>query len=270
MSADPTIAGRLRALRGFLVDMDGVIYRGSQAIPGAAHALASLQRHGPVLMLTNNSTKEPGSLALQLTRLGFDLPSERIIIVTEIARDHLLRRHRLDRILVLGEDHVAMSLRAAGLAVVDAREWRQASVVLSACSRTMDHALLGAGLNALMAGAVFLCTNCDLTVDGDAGRQLEAGAYARLLAGLCGREPTYLGKPEATCFAYALGRLGTRADETAMIGDNLDTDIRGARDNGLFGALVLSGLTAEASPLADISVPDIGAFAAMVDDSKRE
>jgi 4-nitrophenyl phosphatase len=260
---------RLRALRGFLVDMDGVIYRGATAIPGAAAALASLQEYGPVMMLTNNSTKEHAALEAQLMRMGFAIPAERIIIVTEIARDHLLRHHRYERILVLGEDAFAAYLRAAGLAVVSPSEWREATVVLSACSRTMDHATLGAGLNALAAGAHFLCTNCDLTVNGDAGLQLEAGAYAQLLARLCGREPTYVGKPVSACFDYALRRLGTAAAATAMIGDNLDTDIRGARDNGLLGALVLTGLTAAPSSLADVSAPDISAFAAMVGAAKR-
>ncbi len=267
MSSAVDIPARLRSLRGFLVDMDGVIYRGTMAIPGAAAALAALLDHGPVMMLTNNSTKEQDSLAMLLARLGFAIPPDRIILVTEIARDHLLRRHRGDRILVLGEDHFVHYLRSAGLTVVDPREWGDATVVLSANSRTMDHALLGAGLNALAAGATFLCTNRDLTVNGDDGLQLEAGTYAQLLARLCGREPVYLGKPEPACFAYALRSLGTRAEDTAMIGDNLDTDIRGARDNRLFGVLVLTGLTPQASPLADLTTPDIGAFARMVDEA---
>jgi 4-nitrophenyl phosphatase len=258
LSAD---AERLRRLRGFLVDMDGVIYRGSRPLPGAADALRALERRGPVLMLTNNSTKERAPLAAALRAMGFSIPPERILIVNEIAIDYLLVHHRQDHILALGEDHLLRAMEESGLRLVPPERWREATAVVVACRLSIDHDLLGAGLNALLSGAAFIATNPDLTVDGDDGVRLEAGAYATLLARLCGREPKVLGKPEPVCYRYALRMLGMTAGDAAMIGDNPDTDLAGARRNGLFAVQVLSGISREASPLADLTVSDIAAFA---------
>ncbi len=265
---DEDTARRLRAVKGFLVDMDGVIYRGAVPVPGAADALRALRARGPVLMLTNNSTKQAEPLAADLRRMGFDIPVGDIIIVTEIVERWLLDRHAGAALLVLAEDHVRARLAHAGFEIVRAADWRRASVVVVGCRLTMDHDLLGAALNALHGSAAFVATNPDLTVNGDDGLRLEAGAYVDMLSRLSGREPTVIGKPAKPCYDHALTRLGVPAVRTAMIGDNPDTDIRGARDHGLFGVLVLTGLAATASPWADLTVADIGAFARVLESLK--
>jgi HAD superfamily hydrolase (TIGR01450 family) len=257
---------RLAALRGFLVDMDGVIYRGTQALPGAADALRALERRGRVLMLTNNSTKERGPLARTLDVMGFDLPPERILIVNQVAIDYLLTHHRHDRILALGEDHLLRDLAERGLCVLRRERWREATVVLMACRLTVDHDWLGAALNALLNGAAFIATSLDMTVNGDDGLRLEVGAYSEMLARICGRAPLVVGKPEAVCYRYALRLLEVPAELVAMIGDNPDTDLAGARRNGLFGVQVLSGVSHSPSELADLTVSDLAAFARLLED----
>jgi 4-nitrophenyl phosphatase len=255
---------RIGGLRGFLVDMDGVIYRGKQVIAGAPEALRRMRERGRLLMLTNNSTKESEPLAAWLRERGFDLAAEDLLIITEIAEHWLCVHHATDRLLVIGEDHFLARLRRAGLELVTPAQWREADVVVIACDLRADHDKLGAALNALKNGAEFIATNPDMTVQGDDGVRLEAGAYASMLAQLSGRAPLVLGKPEAICYRYALDRLGLPAEQVAMVGDNLDTDISGARANGLFGVLVLTGLTGQPSPLADLTVPDIARFAGLL------
>jgi 4-nitrophenyl phosphatase len=251
-------AERLGRIAACVLDMDGVLYRGRTPIPGAAEALAALRRRGPVLMLTNNSTRQRRPLADRLAGMGFAVAPDDIVIVNEVAVAWLAARHPGRRLLVLGEEHLCDDLRAAGFPVVE--DWRQAEVV--ACCLGISHRLLGSALNALRAGAAFVATNPDLVVDGDDGLDLEAGAYVRLLADLCGHEPAVIGKPEAPCFAHILVRLGI-ADpgRVAMVGDNPDTDVAGARRNGLFAVQVLSGVAATGSREADLVVPDLGAFA---------
>jgi 4-nitrophenyl phosphatase len=259
-------AARLRSLRAFVLDMDGVLYRGQTPLPGAAEALVALRRRGRVLMLTNNSTKVSSLLTAWLRSLGFAIALEEILVVTEVAEGWLRRQLPGRRLLVLGEDHFRRRLGSAGFTVVD--DWRRAEAVVVACRLDLRHDDLGAALNALRAGAAFVATNPDLTVDGDDGLRLEAGAYARMLAGLCGREPTVIGKPEAPMYDAAFARLGiVRADASAvaMIGDNPDTDIAGARRNGLFGVHVLSGVAREPAAEADLVVADLAAFARVLE-----
>jgi HAD superfamily hydrolase (TIGR01450 family) len=150
---DAAVIRRVSGLKAFVLDMDGVLYRGERAIPGSAEALAALRRRGKCLMLTNNSTKERAPLAASLRRIGIDVTPEEILIVTEVAERWLGMKHEGERLLVLGEDHFRARLAAAGFTVLEPKAWRDAQVVVCACRLTMDHDLLGAALNALLAGA---------------------------------------------------------------------------------------------------------------------
>jgi 4-nitrophenyl phosphatase len=257
---DAATARRLAGAKAFLLDMDGVLYRGERAIPGAAEALIALRRRGRVLMVTNNSTKERAPLSATLRGMGIDVAPDEILIVTEVAERWLRIKHEGARLLVLGEDHFRAQLGRAGFTVVDQRAWREAQFVVCACRLTMDHDLLGAALNALIAGAAFVATNPDLVVDGDDGLRLEAGAYARLLEKLSGREPAVIGKPERPCFDVALNRLGVAADQAVMIGDNPETDVAGGRRNGLVAVHVLSGVTRRPAGDADAVAEDLTDF----------
>jgi 4-nitrophenyl phosphatase len=257
---DAAAMRRLASAKAFLLDMDGVLYRGERAIPGAAEALAALRRRGRVLMVTNNSTKERAPLSAAMRRMGLDVAPEEILIVTEVAERWLRVKHDGARLLVLGEDHFRAQLDRAGFAIVEPKAWRDAQVVVCACRLTMDHDLLGAALNALKAGAAFVATNPDLVVDGDDGLRLEAGAYARLLEKLSGSEPAVIGKPERPCFDVALQRLGVSADQAVMIGDNPDTDVAGGRRNGLASVHVLSGITRNPASQADVIAEDLTDF----------
>jgi HAD superfamily hydrolase (TIGR01450 family) len=261
----PAIHERLRTLQGVLLDMDGVLYRGESAIPGAVKALARLRRRQRLGFLTNNSTKERSGLVRHLQRLGFAIESQEIILVMDVVERHLLTYHRQLRCLVLAEDHVRERLRSCGITVVAPAQWRDAQLVLCGCRLSMSHDDLGAALNALCAGAVFISTNPDLTVDGDDGQRLEAGAYTALLAQCSGRTPLVIGKPEAACFSHALNQLALDASRVAMVGDNPDTDILGGHRQGLLSVHVLSGITEKPAKQADLVCADLEAFATLVD-----
>jgi 4-nitrophenyl phosphatase len=261
----PQLMRRLAALRGAVLDMDGVLYRGHRAIPGSIAGLASLRSHLQLRFLTNNSTKERGRLAAQLQGQGFAIAGEDIILVVDLLERHLLAEHRSRRLLVLAEEHVRERLRQQGLTLVPPEAWRQAEVLVVGCSLTASHDLLGACLNALRAGAVFIATNPDLSVDGDDGQRLEAGAYAQMLALASGRQPLVLGKPEPPGFAWALASMGLERSVVAMIGDHPDTDIAGARRHGLLPVQVLSGIASVGSPDAELVLPDLQAFAALLE-----
>jgi 4-nitrophenyl phosphatase len=259
------LLARLGALAGAILDMDGVLYRGREPIPGAREALESLRARLRVRFLTNNSTKQARPLSEQLSRLGFPVAPEDITTIADVATAWLSKRHPGKRLLVLGEDHFAAQLTQAGFQVVAPGNWRRAEIVVSACRLGMDHLLLGSALNALRHGALFVVTNPDLVVDGEGGQQLEAGAYAGMLARASGRAAdVVLGKPEAPAYEAALSGLGIPAERTVMIGDNPDTDVIGGRRQGMLALQVLSGVSPEPSAHADLCLPDLASCARMI------
>jgi len=260
----PEAWSRLQPMRGAILDMDGVLYRGETAIPGAIQALEVLRRHLAIAFLTNNSTKRREPLVEHLRSLGFTIHASEIILVADVLERHLLTHHAGAPILLLGEDHLHERLRQAGLVLIEATQWRQAAVVVCACRLSMSHDLLGAALNALRQGATFVLTNPDLTVDGADGQRLEAGAYGRMLALATGRQPVVLGKPETPAYDLALGQLGLPAAAVMMIGDNPDTDLDGARRHGLLSIQVLSGISQAPSSQADLVFTNLGLVAKAV------
>jgi len=258
----------MQSLRGAVLDMDGVLYRGSTAIPGSIDGLALLRRHLRLRFFTNNSTKERTKTVAQLAAMGFSIAPDEIILVMDLVERLLLADHRGRRLLVIAEDHVRDRWRAGGLHLVEAAAWREAEVVVCAVRLTADHALLSAALNALHHGAVFIASNPDLTVNGDDGLRLEAGSYARLLESASGRAPTMIGKPEAPGFLQAMQELALAPEQTAMIGDHPDTDIAGAVRLGMFPVHVLSGITRNPAQNAGFVAENLFSFAAALDHSR--
>lgn len=254
----PTIFANIR---GLLIDMDGVIYQGSKPIPGAVQAIDTLKDRFKILMLTNNSSKEAGPLASFLQSKGFELQAQDILIVTEVICDYLKTHYPTKTILVIGEPHFRTMLNNSGLRTVGPEHWTKADLVLCGNSKDMNRTMLEAGLNALHKGAIFLLSNPDKLVNKETGYSIGTGAFGALLESLSGVSPIVIGKPEAPSYKYALKKLGLTPAETAMIGDNPETDIAGAVNNNLTGVLVLSGIAKTSSPLAHITIDSIADLA---------
>ncbi len=228
-------------------DLDGVVYRGAGAVPGAPAALRRMAAHGMrVVYATNNASRLPAEVAEHLAEL--DLPASAADIVTSAQAGAAELSRVLPagaRVLALGGPGVAAALAEVGLDTVrpgspDAEEHVEA--VLQGLGRQLTVQDFETAARHLTTGVVWVATNADSTLPLEWGLAPGNGAYVTMLAATVGREPTVVGKPHAPLYRAAVERLGSTAENTLAVGDRLDTDISGAVAAGLDSAWVLTGV----------------------------
>ncbi len=234
-------------LEALIVDMDGVLYRGSTPLPGAQAFLAWLdERRFPYLLLTNNSTLDPRAYEHKLAAMGIVVPAARIVTSAVATADYLARNYRPGaRVLILGESGLETCVVERGFAVDEC----DPEVVVVGLDRQLTYAKLSHAALAIRAGAAFIATNPDRTLPTEAGELPGAGAIVAALVAATDREPLIIGKPEPPMLEMALARLGRPRGLTAALGDRLETDIVGAERLGLPTILVLSGATRNPPPV---------------------
>ena len=252
-------------IRGLLIDLDGVVYTGSDPIPGAAGFLAQARQHGlPFLLVTNNSTTSPVRVAERLRGMHIEVRPEEILTSAQAAVGYVCAHSQGEavRVRVIGEAGLFEAAREAGLHVVDADADGVVDWVVAGLDRSFSYEKLTAATRAIRAGARFLATNADALLPVEGGQVLPgAGSIVAAIQTASGVEPVVVGKPEPGLFEHGLARLGgLRPDQVAMIGDRLDTDVVGGRRAGLRTILVLSGVTTRQA-LASATVPPDTALA---------
>lgn len=235
----------LRDLRGFIFDMDGVIYRGNTILPGAAEFIAALREAGiPYLFLTNNSTTPPEAVARRLAGMGIAATAEDVLGSAEATAAFLGASRPGCTVYVVGEEGIRQALSQAGLELTD--DYRQAEAVVVGLDRGTTYARLRDAALAIQRGATFIATNTDRTLPTEEGLIPGAGALVGMLEIATGVKARAIGKPEPGIFQLALERLKTPAEYTAVVGDRPDTDILGGQRAGLRTIAVLTGVgTAE-------------------------
>ncbi len=228
--------------QAFLVDMDGVLTRGSSALPGAVDALRAMQTHGRVLLLTNNSTRSQQEVSRHLSLLAFDVAAEDVLPTSTLAARYLRERAGATTVWVVGEAGLRDELVLAGHELADRPD--RAEWLVVGMDRRLDYEKLRLALQALLGGARLLATNEDATFPVGDGLVPGAGAVVGALRGMGYAPEAVIGKPSRLAFDAALAQLALPAERVLMIGDRLETDIVGACDAGLDSALVLSGVSA--------------------------
>ncbi|MEW5826547.1 MAG: HAD-IIA family hydrolase [Candidatus Bipolaricaulota bacterium] len=234
----------LLGYRAFLVDIDGVLTRGSAGLPGAAEALRALESAAPTLLLSNNSTRSRRELAQHLQALGFSVDPAGVLPSSTLAAHYLLQEIGPTRVWVVGEAGLREELVAAGHEVAARPE--DAAWLIVGMDRNLTYKTLDAALHAMLAGARFLATNEDATFPTSDGVVPGAGAIVGALRGMGFAPHAVMGKPSPHALEIALRKLGRPPEQVLMIGDRLDTDIAGAAAAGMDSALVLCGVTREA------------------------
>lgn len=254
----------MQHIRNLLLDMDGVLWRGDTPLPGLPDFFAALRRLNiQVLLLTNNATKTAAQYVTRLAGYGVELAAERILGSAESTAAYLARCYpQGGRVYVIGEAGLRQSLRdqgfeLAGLPDAAGSLGRDAvDVVVVGFDRRVCYRDLAQAMLYLNQGAVFVGSNPDVSFPSEYGPLPGAGALIALLEAASGRRALIVGKPGALMFAEALRRLDGRPDNTAMVGDRLETDILGAQRAGLTSILVLSGVTSQAGVEAAEIYPD--------------
>lgn len=251
------MSGRAGApVRAVISDLDGVIYRGDAAIPGAPETVRGWAERGlPYVFITNNGTRSPAGFAEKLTRLGAPTRPDQVITCCDAAGAWFAaNRTTGDRVYVIGGDALREPLEAAGARLVDGPD---AEVVALGFDYRLDYAMIRTAVKAALNGATLIITNPDvLTPDGDGFEPCVGVFSAAICAAVPGLAPVVLGKPAPFMIQEALRRLSARPEDAVMIGDQIATDIASAKAAGVRGWLVRSGVPAAASP--DLS-PDLEA-----------
>jgi glycerol-1-phosphatase len=225
-----------------VLDLDGTVYRGSDAVPGSPAIIASLRSRGihPVFV-TNNAARTPAQVVAHLASVGVASVDEEIVTSAQAAATELATMlDRRARVLVVGGDGLRAALREVGLAPIDVAD--DAAAVVQGWSPDLAWPLLAEGAVALATGVPWVVTNSDLTLPTERGAAPGNGAFVALLGSVTGREPDRVaGKPGPALLLQAAGRFPGFAP--LAVGDRLDTDVRGAVAAGMDCLLVLTGVT---------------------------
>jgi glycerol-1-phosphatase len=231
-----------------LLDLDGVVYVGSAAVPGAAEALREAGSRGMRhAFVTNNASRTPAAIAAQLTRLGVPAAARDVVTSGQAAARLLARRLPAGaRVLVVGGNGLRIALRERGLRPVSAAAERPAAVV-QGFSPDLSYALLAEGALAVSNGALFVAANADRTLPTARGAEMGNGSLVQAIIAATGQRPVVAGKPEPPLHAEAVHRTGAR--RPLVVGDRLDTDIEGAVRAGADSLLVLTGVSGPADVL---------------------
>jgi len=226
-----------------MLDLDGVVYVGADAVPGAASALAAAQAAGMALAyVTNNASRPPADIAEHLRVLGMPGVKDTDVVTSAQAVAHLIANAvpTGSEILVVGGQGLYEALQERGLRGVDTFG-PETSAVVQGFHPDVSWRLLAEGTYAVNAGLPWFASNLDLSVPTTRGMAPGNGALVQLIAGATGRHPVVAGKPEAALFAETTERVG--GVSPLVVGDRLDTDIEGAANVGVESLAVLTGVS---------------------------
>lgn len=249
MSEDAPSRAVIEGYDGVVCDLDGVVYRGGDAVPGAPAALQDIVIRGVrVVYATNNASRVPAEVARQVADLG--APASALDIVSSAQAGAARLQAQLPagaRVLALGGDGVVEALDEVGLVPVlprdvDGSGTASMAAVLQGYGRQLRVSDFETAARLLTGDLPWVATNDDATLPLPWGESPGNGAYVELLATATRRRPVVVGKPHPPLYHLALDHLGTSTSRTLAIGDRLATDIVGAAAAGIHSAWVLTGV----------------------------
>jgi HAD superfamily hydrolase (TIGR01457 family) len=227
----------------YLIDLDGVIYRGNALLPGAKEFIAWLKANNKkFLFLTNNSFASETQVLEKLTHLGIITDTSHLLSAGEAAVQNIARRFPGALVYLVGEPPLIDLLREYQLQVADV-DAHEADVVLVGLDRHFDYRKLTGAVLSIRAGAHFITVNRDALLPVAGGFLPGCGTMAAAIEAGTSVTPEVVGKPEPLLLQEAMRLLGSRPEETVMIGDSLAVDIQGGKAAGTHTLLVLSGNT---------------------------
>ena len=230
----------LRAKKGFICDMDGVIYHGNRLLPGVKEFVSWLQSEGKqFLFLTNSSARSPKELQQKLARMGLDV-DEHHFYTSALATANFIRSQAPGcSAYVIGEPGLTNALYEAGITLNDV----DPDYVIIGETNNYNYDNICRAVSHVRAGAKLIGTNTDLTGPSEHGIIPACRALISPIELATGKTAYFVGKPNPLMMRTGLSLLGVHSGEAAMIGDRMDTDIIAGIESGLDPILVLSGVT---------------------------
>lgn len=224
----------------FLLDMDGVLVRGRQPIPGAQEFIGRLMAaESPFLVITNNPLYTPRDLSHRLASEGLQIPEKNLFTSAMATAQFLATQRPGGTAFVIGESGLTHALHQVGYTQSSVRP--DYVVLGETHAYNLDH--VTAAIRLVAAGARFIATNPDPTGPAESGIVPACGAMAALIERATGVRPYFVGKPNPLMMRRALNHIGAHSENTVMVGDRMDTDIIAGMEAGMETVLVLTGVT---------------------------
>jgi NagD protein len=227
---------------GYLIDMDGVIYRGGELIEGADRFIAELQSQDvPFLFLTNNSQRTRRDVAKKIERLGIRVSESHVYTCAMATARFLASQKPNGTAYVIGEGGLLTALHKNGFSIVD----KDPDYVVVGEGRSLNFEMAEQALRMILGGAKLVATNMDPNCPTQNGLRPGCGAVVAMLEAASGVKAFSVGKPSPIMLRAARKEMGLSTDETVVIGDTMETDILGGTQLEYKTILVLSGSTSE-------------------------
>lgn len=225
---------------GFMIDMDGTVYKGGNLIPGAIDFIEALKDRGiPFVFLTNNSSGPRARYLDKLTRMGFDVTLDNVLTSTTATIRFLLSERSGKTVYPVSSPEVAAEMSDAGVSLVE----DDPDIVVLTFDRTITYEKINRAYRAVRDGAELIATHPDDLCPTEDSYDIDIGPFIRMFEQMCGTRAIVIGKPNRLMLEMAAREMGVDPDGTVMVGDRLYTDIEMAISAGTASILVLSGET---------------------------
>ncbi len=230
----------MKQYKGYLIDLDGTMYRGEEQIKEASRFIEVLKEKGiPYLFVTNNSTRKPEQVADKLNRFNIPTTKEQVFTTSNATANYIKEQKENASVYMIGEEGLTYALEEVGLRITDDHP----DFVVSGLDRDINYEKLAKACLAVRNGATFISTNGDIALPTERGLLPGNGSLTSVIAVSTTVKPIFIGKPESIIMEQALKVLGVPIEDTLMVGDYYDTDILAGINTGIDTLLVHTGVT---------------------------
>ncbi|CAH0162721.1 MULTISPECIES: TIGR01457 family HAD-type hydrolase [Peribacillus] len=230
----------MKSYKGYLIDLDGTMYRGTEQIAEAAGFINDLRKRDiPYLFVTNNSSRTPAQVADKLRSIGISTEDEQVFTTSMATANYIAEQKKDASVYVVGEEGIIEALKEKGMKLVE----EHPDFLVMGIDRGINYEKLSKACLAVRNGAVFISTNGDIAIPTEQGLLPGNGSLTSVVSVSTQVQPIFIGKPESVIVEQALRVLGVPKEETIMVGDNYDTDILAGINAGIDTLLVHTGVT---------------------------
>lgn len=226
--------------KGYLIDLDGTVYRGNEPIPEAIDFINELKNRGiSFLYVTNNSTTTPEKVALRLQNMGAPATVENVLTTSQATARFISQRKPGATVCFIGEEGLKLALEEEGLVIDE----HNPDFVVVGLDRQVTYEKFSKAALAVRAGATFISTNSDAALVTERGLEPGNGSLTALVSTATGVDPIFIGKPEPIIVEQAIQQLNLSKEDCIMVGDNYHTDILAGLKAGCDTLFVSTGFT---------------------------
>jgi Predicted sugar phosphatases of the HAD superfamily len=230
---------QINDVSGFMIDLDGTIYKGGQPIDGAKEFISFLKKDNiPFVFLTNNSSSSRSYYVEKLNKMGFSIALENVLTSTTATLRYIRTAYPDKTVYPLGTEQFVKEVKESKIVISD-----DPDIVLLAFDKTITYEKINDAYHHILNGAKLIATHPDDLCPTESGYDVDIGPFIRLFESMTGTKAEVIGKPNRKMIEMAALEMNADPAKLIMVGDRLYTDMRMAFDSGIRSILVYSGET---------------------------